>query len=98
MKLGHPHHRPPADAEERQSRAPVICYPIDTLPPPDLRGYRAAREHAQKQEDVLVPPRDARCMSVPAGHIFRITSVDGPQVGDLNLWNAADISEHFYAL
>ena len=33
---------------------------------------------------------------VPAGHFFRIYSVDGPQVGDLNLWNANDLSERFY--
>ena len=34
---------------------------------------------------------------MPAGHFFRIVSVDGPQVGDLNLWNAHDLSERFYS-
>jgi hypothetical protein len=43
------------------------------------------------------PPREARAFSVPAGHFFRIVSVDGPQVGDLNLWNAHDLSERFYS-
>ena len=46
--------------------------------------------------DVLVPARDARTFEVPAGCFFRIVSVDGPQVGDLNLWNAGNLAERFY--
>jgi uncharacterized protein YcgI (DUF1989 family) len=34
---------------------------------------------------------------MPAGHFFRIVNVDGPQVGDLNLWNAHDLTERFYS-
>jgi uncharacterized protein len=34
---------------------------------------------------------------VAAGHFFRIVSVEGPQVGDLNLWNAHDLTERFYS-
>jgi uncharacterized protein YcgI (DUF1989 family) len=34
---------------------------------------------------------------VPAGCFFRIVSIEGPQVGDLNLWNAADLSERFFS-
>jgi uncharacterized protein YcgI (DUF1989 family) len=77
--------------------APVICYPTDTLPSPDLGAYRAARDGWDKTAEVLVPPRDARSFMVPAGHFFRIVSVEGPQVGDLNLWNAAEPAEHFYS-
>jgi uncharacterized protein YcgI (DUF1989 family) len=47
--------------------------------------------------EILVPPREARCFRVAAGQFFRIHSVEGPQVGDLNLWNAADLSERFYS-
>jgi uncharacterized protein YcgI (DUF1989 family) len=47
--------------------------------------------------EVLVPPRDARTFHVPAGAFFRISCTVGPQVGDLNLWNAADLSERFYS-
>ncbi|MBQ0802792.1 MAG: DUF1989 domain-containing protein, partial [Sulfitobacter litoralis] len=46
---------------------------------------------------VTVAPRDASCFTVPAGHFFRITSVEGPQVGDLNLWAQNDLSERFYS-
>ena len=88
---------PPQDADQRRAVPPVICYPNDTLPVPDLRLYRAARQTAQKMDEVLVPARDARCFTVPQGHFFRITSVEGPQVGDLNIWHAEDLSERFYS-
>ena len=87
----------PPDAQARRAIAPVICYPNETLPNPELALYKAARDGAEKTGEVLIPPRDARCFHVPAGHFFRITSVKGPQVGDLNLWNAADLSERFYS-
>ncbi len=97
MKLRSPQHRPPVDAAARQAVAPVICYPVETLPQPDLVAYRAVRQDAAKLAEILVPPRDARTFHLKAGQIFRITSVEGPQVGDLNLWNAADLSERFYS-
>ena len=87
----------PPDAERRRAVAPVICYPNDSLPKPDLLLYRAARKSAVKTSETLVAPRDAACFTVPRGHFFRITSMEGPQVGDLNLWNAADLSERFYS-
>jgi len=87
----------PADADARRAVKPVICYPNETLPLPDLALYRRAFGTARKTSEVLVPPREAACFHVPAGHFFRISSVDGPQVGDLNLWNAADLSERFYS-
>lgn len=89
-------HRP-EDAEARRAVAPVICYPVDSLPQPDMALYDAARQHLTKTDEVLVPPRDAATFTVPAGHFFRITSVEGPQVGDLNLWNAHDLTERFYS-
>ncbi|WP_050604234.1 DUF1989 domain-containing protein [Ruegeria sp. 6PALISEP08] len=89
--------RPPEDAEARRAVAPVICYPNDALPRPDVSWMRSVRQRAVKTGEVLIPPRDARCFDVPAGHFFRITSVEGPQVGDLNLWNLNDLSERFYS-
>ncbi|WP_171229773.1 DUF1989 domain-containing protein [Ruegeria sp. HKCCA4008] len=89
--------QPPEDAEARRAIAPVICYPNEALPRPDVPWMRSLRARASKTGEVLVPPRDARCFEVPAGHFFRITSVEGPQVGDLNLWNRNDLSERFYS-
>lgn len=87
----------PSDAEARRAIKPVICYPNDTLPKPDLSLYAAARDGAEKVSEVLAAPREAACFRAPAGHFFRISSVEGPQVGDLNLWNANDLKERFYS-
>ncbi|QFT58992.1 hypothetical protein FIU94_09150 [Sulfitobacter sp. THAF37] len=87
----------PPDADARRAVAPVICYPVESLPQPDMALYTAARQTLRKVDEVTVPPRDAATFSVPAGHFFRITSIEGPQVGDLNLWHAADLSERFYS-
>ncbi len=92
-----PQHPAPADADDRRAAAPVICYPTDTLPAPDMATYAAARDTLRPIGTVIVPPRDASTFRVPAGHFFRIVSVEGPQVGDLNLWAAGDLSERFYS-
>jgi len=97
MKLDHPNHAAPQDAQARKDVAPVICYPVDTLPRPDMALYQGARAGMAKTDEVLIPPREARTFRVPAGHFFRITSVEGPQVGDLNLFNAHDLGERFYS-
>lgn len=97
MKPDRPETAAPADAKARRAVAPVICYPVNTLPPPPMALYRAAREGLQSVSEVIVPPRDAACFRVPAGHFFRIHSIQGPQVGDLNLWNASDLTERFYS-
>lgn len=90
-------HPEPVDADIRRAVAPVICYPIDTLPPPDLALYHRARQDLTRTETIRVPPRDARSFRVPAGTFFRIICSEGPQVGDLNLFNAHALDEHFYS-
>lgn len=97
MKPKHPAHPKPSDAHARASVKPVICYPVDGLKQPDLSSYQTTRINWTKTKSLLVPPREARCFEVPAGHFFRIVSVDGPQVGDLNLWNSTDHAEHFFS-
>jgi len=87
----------PVDAEARARAKPVICYPPETLPDVQLALYQSARKKAVKSDEITVQPRTAGCFVVPAGCFFRITSVDGPQVGDLNLWNADNLEERFYS-
>ena len=89
--------RVPPDAEARRAVPPVICYPNETLPPPDMALYRGALAGALPMASVMAAPRDACHFRVSAGQFFRIRSVEGPQVGDLNLWNADDLSERFYS-
>lgn len=97
MTRGGPIPVEPSDAAERRARRPVIAYPPEGLPPPDLAGYRARRKRTETVDEVLVPPRDARVFRVPKAHFFRIHCVEGPQVGDLNLWNAGNLLEQFYS-
>jgi uncharacterized protein YcgI (DUF1989 family) len=59
--------------------------------------YRGAREGWEKLSETIVPPRDAQCFDVPAGCFFRIVSIEGPQVGDLNLWSAGNLQERFFS-
>jgi len=87
---------PPADAAQFKAIEPVVCYPVATLPRPDLSRYAASRSDLTLVERVTVPPREAASFRVPKGHFFRI-SVAGPQVGDLNLFNADNLEERFYS-
>src|SRR5204862_5043122 len=82
----------PPDAAQRRSAPAVVCYSVDKLPAYDRQLYDSARQGLSKIAETIVPPRDARTFDVPAGHFFRIVSIEGPQVGDLNLWNANDLS------
>jgi uncharacterized protein YcgI (DUF1989 family) len=75
----------------------VVVYSVEQLPPVDSAFYDDARNGLGKVFEIIVPPREARTFAVPAGHFFRIVSVEGPQVGDLNLWNAHDLSERFFS-
>ena len=97
MKLTHPEHPVPAHGAAAKARSPVICYPVAGLPVPDLAGLRASRVGWEKLREVVVPPREAACFDVAAGQFFRIRSTEGPQVGDLNLWAAGDLSERFFS-
>jgi hypothetical protein len=97
MKPEHPAHPAPVDGMARKAIAPVICYPAGNLPPPDLAALRAARSGWTLISETRAAPREACTFTVPAGHYFRILSIEGPQVGDLNLWNAGDLAERFYS-
>ncbi|MFC4497277.1 urea carboxylase-associated family protein [Streptomyces ovatisporus] len=65
---------------------------------------RAFYERAASAEDgrelverFTVPIRSGRAWEVPAGHVCRLVTVDGPQVGDLNVWNRHDPRERLWA-
>ncbi|MBR9899568.1 MAG: DUF1989 domain-containing protein [Rhodospirillales bacterium] len=90
-------HPAPTDADARRAVKPVVVYPNGTLPEPDFATLAEFKASMKKSEEVIVPPRDARTFRVPKGHFFRIVSVDGPQVGDLNLWNADNLQERFFS-
>ncbi len=93
----HTAHPAPPDAAARRAAKPVVVYAADRLPPVDHAFYARARNGMARVAEVIVGPREGAAFDVPAGHIFRIVSVEGSQVGDLNLWNAANLAERFYS-
>ena len=48
-------------------------------------------------EEFTIPIRSGRAWTAPAGSIIRISTPEGPQVGDLNIWNLHNPREHFWA-
>jgi len=97
MKSRTPDFPAPPDAEKRKATPPVICYPVDQLQVAPMELYFRARKNFELVESLEVPPREARTFEIPAGHFFRVVFVDGPQVGDLNLWQAENLQERFYS-
>ena len=57
-------------------------------------GSTTSRELVQS---FILPIRSGRAWEIPAGHICRITTPEGPQVGDLNIWNLHNPRERFWA-
>ncbi len=86
----------PSDANSRIGE-PVIVYPNESLNKSDLSILLQAREKIKKINEILIPPRDAKCFEVKRGNFFRIESIDGPQVGDLNLFNLNNLEEKFFS-
>jgi uncharacterized protein YcgI (DUF1989 family) len=58
-----------------------------------------ARATASRElvESFVITARSGRAWTVPAGHVCRIRTVDGPQVADLNVWNFHNPAERFWA-
>ncbi|GAV56234.1 hypothetical protein ZYGR_0BB00110 [Zygosaccharomyces rouxii] len=44
-----------------------------------------------------IEPRSAIAVEIPAKSVFRIRTPEGPQVGDLNIWNRHNPRERFWA-
>ncbi len=51
----------------------------------------------QLVEKFIIPIRSAKAWKIPAGYVCRLTTPEGPQVGDFNLWNANNPRERFWA-
>ena len=57
----------------------------------------AVTEERELRREFVIPPRSGRAWEVPAGHVCRLLTFEGPQVLDLNLWNRDDPRERFWA-
>ncbi|MCU1544287.1 MAG: hypothetical protein JWM50_2152 [Microbacteriaceae bacterium] len=63
----------------------------------DLYGRFAETDGRTLVDSFEIPIRSGRAWEVPAGHVVRLRTVGGPQVGDLNIWNRHDPRERFWA-
>ena len=86
----------PIDIKNRVGTEPIICYP-NTNVKDNLDILHLARENLIKKHEIIIPPRDAKTFEVKFGEFFRIESVEGPQVGDLNLFSLNNLEEKFYS-
>lgn len=57
----------------------------------------ADTESRRRVSDTVVPVRSGHAFAVDAGQIVRFSTLDGPQVVDLNLWACDDPRERFWA-
>lgn len=57
----------------------------------------ASADGRELLESFTVPIRSGRAWEVPAGHLCRLVTLEGPQVGDLNVWNRHDPRERLWA-
>ena len=87
----------PSNIDSRTGSKLIVCYPNNTIEDENISILHSAREHLVKKEEITISPRDAKTFNVRFGEFFRIESVDGPQVGDLNLFNLYNLDEKFYS-
>ena len=79
---------------------PSYVASVDSPLSPDaelIARLATAQDQRTRVLDHLVPVRSGFAFRVDAGQIIRFSTVDGPQVVDLNLWAADDSRERFWA-
>lgn len=67
--------------------------PADLLP----TEIRRVQSPGTKVDSFTIPIRSGQAWKVPAGHVCRLLTVDGPQVADLNIWNYNNPRERSWA-
>ena len=65
----------------------------------DRDFYRALSQDSGRElvDSFVLPIRSGKAWKIPAGHLCRIVTIEGPQVADLNLWSLNDPRERFWA-
>ncbi|KAJ5662189.1 uncharacterized protein N7477_009805 [Penicillium maclennaniae] len=87
------------------ARRPPPAYdaPLDSEIHATSQLYRSISKTATdpaarlSRDSFTIRPCSGQAWLVPAGHICRLTTPEGPQVGDLNIWNANNPRERMWA-
>ncbi|KAK6834519.1 meiotic chromosome segregation protein [Apiospora arundinis] len=95
----------PVDRARLEARKPVPKMPPAYLPTASGSPLAVDAELYQKiqqaprvlDQEFLLPIRSGRAWKVKAGEVVRISTPEGAQVGDLNIWNAHNPRERFWA-
>lgn len=82
-------------------RTPAPAYQATKGSPLDVDKdfYQSIGSSSSREliESLEIPIRSGKAFSVPRGHVCRISTPYGPQVGDLNLWARENPRERFWA-
>jgi uncharacterized protein YcgI (DUF1989 family) len=91
-------------ANSRNNVTPVPAYfptSVDSPLHPPKELYDKLRNLEEKDlvksQDFVIPPRSGKAWKVAKGQVWRLSTPEGPQVGDLNIWNQHDPRERFWA-
>jgi uncharacterized protein YcgI (DUF1989 family) len=93
-------------AKERRAARKPIPQPVPAYLPTsassplvvDQQAYSAIqRADRTLVDEFTLPIRSGRAWTATAGSIVRISTPNGPQVGDLNIWNLHNPRERFWA-
>ena len=87
----------PDNASSLKKSTPVICYPNKGSNDENMKILLQAREEISLISQIIIPPRKAKTFKIKKNNFFRIEYLKGPQVGDLNLFNANNLNEKFYS-
>ncbi|CAI6031646.1 hypothetical protein V2G26_002269 [Clonostachys chloroleuca] len=96
---------PASDAERLANRKPIPKPVPAYLPSSDASPLKVNRELYDRLreaprvliEEFTLPIRSGKAWKAPAGSIVKISTPEGPQVGDLNIWNFHNPRERFWA-
>ena len=87
----------PKNSSLIKNKPPVICYPNEDLNNLNIKILLQARKDIALIDEIIIPPRDAKSFRIEKNNFFRIEFLEGPQVGDLNLFNENNLKEKFYS-
>jgi uncharacterized protein YcgI (DUF1989 family) len=75
----------------------VRRFPTPALNRAFYETLRARRSEFRRVGEVLVPKEGGRAFAVRRGQVVRLVCVEGPQIADVDVFNADDPHEHLWA-